>query len=196
MSKNTIKLIWGYLPTVDDRSFAAAFLPIAAQAGLTQRVAVVFDTYRPDKGPDMYFDWALLLALLRQALSLLQWESISIDQDEKRFNSLEELTRFYETWAGPDLDPNPPRTIRVMAGNQAVGLMITEDYTGSGGPAPYHDSLTFSFYLKHLDPSQFRESCRIACVEQGATISEEITGVPVLRISMWRKLVNMLRRMF
>lgn len=126
-------------------------VPTAARAfGLRHRFALVQSTHHPDAA-DMVVDPTALMVVLRALdqhsglLGTLFWDD---DQQEK-------ITRL-------ELEPHyrsrsPDEYQHVAAGEWRRGfdpsvLLITETWNAVGGPVPYHDSLTYSFY-SHEDLS-------------------------------------------
>ncbi len=53
---------------------------MAYDAGLTERFAVVFDTFRPDKGY-LFFDADLFMRVLEATCQAIQHDSLTIEMD-------------------------------------------------------------------------------------------------------------------
>ena len=132
--------------------------PIFAEAAdLYCRFAVIQETYRADC-VDMYFDEQLWLSILGFAKKLDAAISIGISYEGTGETGLDQ---FLSEWEGiPKEDREPPPFIFAGKGEAEVSLIVeTEYWTRVGGPTPYHDSYTYSFYssspvgdaiMKHL----------------------------------------------
>ena len=72
-SYRSFKLVFGYLEESGDKQNGEA-----AQLGLARRFAWVLNTYRPDLGPDWYFDHDLFLGLINGLLSVLPHDKMEI----------------------------------------------------------------------------------------------------------------------
>lgn len=121
-----------------DSAFAAPAQ--ARDAGLTHRVAVIQQTFRPDS-VDMYFDRSLWRCILQFAENFGVCASVSV----RLQNGEGELTPedFLAThFTDPDCDP--PAYIFVRERDDLVLCIVTEYWTQIGGPKPYADSYTYS----------------------------------------------------
>jgi hypothetical protein len=133
-------------------SFVAGFdgvmpLPDAAiSAGLKHRFAIVQSTYRPDS-VDMYFDENLWEKLIGFAQALDPSALISVIEEG---NSHEiNLNAFMSQWSSStDPYPDPPPFVIVRDRRGIALLIATEYWTRVGGPPPYADSYTYSFYSR------------------------------------------------
>ena len=166
-SDRTLCLVSGY--------HAASFPPAGAhESGLCHRFAVVLDTYRRDK-VDMYFDTDLFLRLVPTLCQAIGYDRVEIRMtDGSRFTSFDELARQY---AGrEEVEQEPPVRIELVRRGQLGGIVETEFWTMVGGPPPYHDSYTLSFYSDRDRSPELRRVSETVCSELGVVITGYHTG--------------------
>lgn len=158
----TLCLVSGY--------HAANFPPADAfELGLRHRFAVVLNTYRRDKA-DMYFDSSLYLLLVRTVCQAIGYDCVTIRMIEGvRFHSFDDLARQYADLE--ELEQKPPARIDMYKSGQLVGVVETELWAMVGGPSPYHDSYTLSFYTHGDRSPELRRVSETACSEAGAVIT-------------------------
>ena len=77
-------------------------------------------------------------------------------------------------------------------GETVQALVETENYAALGGPAPYHDSYTFSIYTEGYDPAMIRRQTLGTCLENGAVLAEVVSGEDIPRRSFGRRLRDFL----
>jgi len=145
MSQTEINFFAGFDPV--------CFVPKAlASAGMSHRLAVVQETYRPDS-VDMYFDLQLWRRLLAFAEAFHPDGKISIvdrpagkgrHEDPRPADEMT-LSAYAATEEGSD-DPDPAEYIMVRNGDALVLCIATEFWTQVGGPTPYADSYTYSIF--------------------------------------------------
>jgi hypothetical protein len=141
----------------------------AYESGLRHRFAVVLDTYRRDK-VDMYFDTDLFLRLVPTLCQFIGYDQVDICMiDGSHFPSFDALARHYA--ACEEDDQHPPDRIE-LGRKGCLGIVEAEFWTAVGGPSPYHDSYTLSFYTHHDRSAELRRVVEGVCSEAGA----EITG--------------------
>jgi hypothetical protein len=126
-------------PIRTDVNFVAGFdgaarLPAAARS-FTHRFAVIQETYRPDS-VDMYFDAPLWL-------SLVDFISGHSPGAEVRIGKSALDPEAYLGFWRAAVDPMP-EDIEVRRRGELVLYLAVEFWTHVGGPAPYHDSYTYS----------------------------------------------------
>jgi hypothetical protein len=114
--------------------------PAVRKAGLTHRTAVIQETYRPDS-PDMYFDEALWLRLLDFARAFCPGAEVLVGKEAQTPEA------FLQDWRASD-ERDPADSIEVRNQGELVLFVATEFWTNVGGPAPYADSYTYSFFSK------------------------------------------------
>ena len=131
--------------------------------GLRSRFALVLDTYRRDKGM-MFFDVELFLRLVSEACNVIGYDAIEIRlTDEVCFDSFDALAQYYAD--RDELDNEPPEGIDLIRENQVVAIAITEFWTLVGGPSPYHDSYTISFYTSEDRSEELLRTSEIICAD-------------------------------
>lgn len=135
----------------------------AKAAALTSRFAVIQDTYRPDC-VDMYFDEPLWRSLLSFCEN--ESERVLFAQTQKG-GELTEPAEFLPKWeAETELVRMPPPLIFGYRGDQIELAMETEYWCNSGGPMPYHDSFTYSFYTRHSISAKILEALATSNAER------------------------------
>jgi hypothetical protein len=143
--------------------------PIAYDAGLRERFAVVLSSYRPDKD-GMFFDADLFVRLADAILKVIPHDSLVIETgDLPRLQSLSDQAKQY---ASPDeIDREPPDRIKVFCDGRLVAIEETEPWVAMGGPAPYHDSFTMSFYTADDRAAEFRHICESVAQQDGVMVT-------------------------
>jgi hypothetical protein len=161
----------------NDRTFAVVLgyhecsypPPRAYDAGLTKRFAVIFDTNRRDRGY-AYFDADLFTGVLKAICQAIPHDSVKIEMVAGRdIHSFHELSDWYLTQTEDDRDP--PIRIILFRGSPLAAYAETESWAESGGPSPYHDSYTLSFYTREDRTDEFRCICERISKELEATIT-------------------------
>jgi hypothetical protein len=78
-----------------------------------------------------------------------------------------------------------------MAGGAIGAIVQTEWWSSVGGPSPYHDSYTISFYTANDHSSEFRQAIEDLCLAAGASITgfyrEEQAKQPYSYLPWWKK---------
>ncbi|HEV3343190.1 MAG TPA: alpha/beta fold hydrolase [Pirellulales bacterium] len=158
-----IALVAGYHPC----SFPP---PTAYDAGLKQRFAVVLSSYRPDK-EDMFFDAELFVLIADALLQAIPHDSLDIEfgVGAPHLKSLTELTELYASQN--EIDHEPPNSMKAFFGDRLVAVEETEPWAAVGGPAPYHDSFTMSFYTAEERTAEFRRICEAVACQSGVTVT-------------------------
>jgi hypothetical protein len=157
-----IALVAGYHP--------CSFPPsIAYDNGLRVRFAVILSSYRPDKD-GMFFDADLFVLLTCAMLKVIPYDSLSIETGEfLRLSSLPDLVGHYADQ--DENDREPPDRIKISYSGRLVAVEETEAWMAVGGPAPYHDSYTFSFYTAEDRSTEFRRVCETVARESGTSVT-------------------------
>lgn len=158
-----IALVAGYHP--------CSFPPATAyDAGLRERFAVVLSSYRPEKD-GMFFDAELFVLIADALLQSIPHDSLEIELDERspHFKSLTELTELYSSQ--DELDHEPPNSMKALLGKRLVAVEATEPWMAVGGPDPYHDSFTMSFYTVEDRADEFRRICESVAEQSGVTVT-------------------------
>jgi hypothetical protein len=116
--------------------------PAVKSAGLSHRFAVIQDTYRSDS-VGMYFDEALWRRLIDFALHFSPGSYLTAIVGERAFDWISFISDWENSTAS---NREPPAYVQVFADGKFVLCMATEYWTRVGGPMPYHDSYTYSFF--------------------------------------------------
>ena len=164
MSYRTLKVVVGSHPETPSPPEEAI------AASLLDRVAVVLDSYRPDR-VDLYFDTELFLATSDAILQALLPDSLEIVRSATQ-PSLESLDALGREWlAAPEVEREPPELLRALRSGSVVCLAVPELWAQVGGPQPYHDSYTMSFFARFRSPLAVAESAAAAATALGAEAS-------------------------
>jgi len=148
-----------------------SFPPIIAYSnGLRHRFAIVLDTYRRSK-VDMFFDIELFLHIVPRLCETIGFDSAEIVMPDNgiRFHIFEDYAQHFSERG--EVDWEPPEQIELIQKKQLVGFVETEYWTLHGGPSPYHDSYTFSFYTAEDRSEEFRKICELESANLGAQIA-------------------------
>jgi hypothetical protein len=142
----------------------------AYDAGLTARFAVVMDTFRENQ-VDMFFDADLFICVLDGICRAIPHDSLTIEVGaEQDLHSFHDLSAWYRDRTADDRDP--PIRVNLYYDGRLVAHAETEEWAMVGGPAPYHDSYTLSFYTPEDRSEQFRGICERIGIELEATITD------------------------
>jgi hypothetical protein len=135
-----------------DVEFAAGLDPVtpvpalAKANGLARRFAVIQHTYRSDS-VDMVFDEELFVALLRFADAYGPDCQTSVSTAPGGPHS--SVVDFLSQWTGlPADEKGPDAFVLVRCGGEIVACINPEHWAAIGGPAPYHDSYTYSVFTR------------------------------------------------
>ena len=143
---------------------------IAFDAGLRNRFAVVFDTYRPQE-EGMFFDADLFLDIVEAFLRTVPYDRLDIEMGGKYgpLQSASELKNWYA--CHKERVNDPPLRMRCWSENLLVAVEETELWVNVGGPDVYHDSITASFYTAVDSTDELRILSERVCNEKGAIIT-------------------------
>jgi hypothetical protein len=183
-ARSTVSLAHGY--------HAESYPPQRAyDHGLRVRFAVIFHTYRPDKG-SLHFDADLFLRVVSGLGRSLDHDSIEIWLNET--DCVQSFVELERTYANADEDDRePPIRMELSCNGRLVMFVETEFWANCGGPAPYHDSYTASVYTADDHSGAFQEIAQTICLAAGATILEVHRGNAENR--PYRPLWSMLQRL-
>ncbi len=163
--------------------------PLADASGLKSRFAVIFDTYNP-KVKYIDFQDSVFVEIVKQISEILNHDEIEIVMDDNiKFYQLTDLLKYFQDI--PEGDRLPPRNVFFRKQGKLICIEETEFWAFSGGPPPYSDSFTISFYTQNNMFDVFKNGCTSACKNMGANIKEVINGseTPIKR-SWWNKLIG------
>ncbi|MCB1934989.1 MAG: hypothetical protein KDF59_03500 [Nitrosomonas sp.] len=174
-----ITIVYGYHPDT----------PVPEQVyteNLCYRFAIIFETAFPEYNT-ILFQSELFIELLSAIKTQVGGDSIQIESDEKKqYQSInlfkDDLLKLAED------ERMPPRRIFLRKNNSLICFGETEFWALCGGPAPYSDSYTVSFYTKENMNEVFNAACSNVCSEMGAIIRERIQGLPYPEKPWWKKL--------
>jgi hypothetical protein len=157
----------------------------AVDAMLGNRFAVIFHTDRP--GMDvMYFDSTLFCNVLEAIASEVDYDDLRIDLDgSATLVSLDELRVKLQD---DREESEPPRRIEFLKGNHLSCVEETEFWNLVGGPQPYSDSYTASFYTSTDMSTEFTRACQQTCGTADVTIVEAARSP--LPVPLWRRLLG------
>jgi hypothetical protein len=133
----------------------------AMAANLGYRFAVVFHTDREDVDC-MCFDAMLFCDVVQQMSAQIAHDELHINaNDAAALKSLDELRATYTNMR--EEDRQPPRRIQFLKSGRLSCIEDTEFWVTCGGPQPYSDSYTASFYTRADMSATFSTACHGAC---------------------------------
>jgi hypothetical protein len=131
---------------------------------LAYRTAIVLDTYR-SWSSDMVFDSGLFVALLTTIDRSFAPSTLSISMrlyEPERLQTFHDLTELDAFYTAHSADPEIPEEATWTRDGQIIAKGFSERWDLVGGPAPYHDSCTFSVFSRTPLPdtiwTQIRET--------------------------------------
>lgn len=160
---------------------------MAITSHLPYRFAII--VYGPiSLSGSILFDDVIFYKIIDKILIVLKPDRVIIMVDDQiEVSSLAELKSYMESL--PAEDRMPPKMIRFLVGGETVAIEETEFWALCGGPSPYHDSWTFSFYTKERLNQAFEVACERACgVAQGSIKPIEASPTPVQK-PLWKRLL-------
>jgi hypothetical protein len=163
----TLSLVSGYHPST--------FPPVRAYVvGVRHRFAVVLSTYRVGNA-DIVFDQRLFFDLIPHLCQVVGNDAVRIyltNPDVIRFGSFTDLATYYSKIESESDDGVvPPDGIELFLGTRILAFLETEFWSLVGGPSPYHDSYTFSFYTAEDYSDKLGKASQKICAEIGARIT-------------------------
>lgn len=175
-----------------------SFAPAAdwvRRAGLGRRLAVVQDT-SVEGVPDMVLDAALWRTLVDFVQGFDPAGEVSIATSEKQIDRAELSLDAFLAEPGPAdaEDWAPPHAVLLRAEGALKLCMITEAWWQVGGPAPYHDSCTYSIFAGHDLTESLPAFLRAAAGAQRWTIDPAVISAsdappPSWLERLWRRLL-------
>lgn len=128
--------------------------------------------------------------------SVLEWDCVkdclwdAVDEIKLGFRSSIEIER------DDDENDDVPLRVAFAAEGRLRCIMLAEFWCNVGGPFPYSDSYTFSFFTRSdLDDSAVMASLlKVMDSHKEITVRQVVTEAP--RYSMWWRLVSLLRSLF
>jgi hypothetical protein len=122
---------------------------------------------------DQESDRRTMLAVLREMAGAIDHDALLIEAEGgKECDSVEALESCLE--AIPEDDRMPPLCARFSSNGELVCLEETEFWSLCGGPWPYSDSDTLSFYTREDMSEVFLAACSAACERASAELQEAI----------------------
>ena len=187
VNHRSLALVFGYLKDIDYPN------DVAKRLGFNKRFAIAIDTYRPDLGY-MFFDVELLFLILSSVLKAFKFTSIEIQLDEGNKKSAASLNELREVlYEEPDEELREPfNHMKVRAGDEICCYVQTEFYTRIGGPDPYHDTYTFSFYVDEYERPALQNNIYQICAANNIIVREIRTGYDTPVTALWAKIKRFL----
>lgn len=165
----------------------------ALRANLRHRFAVVFDT---EDTPEMEFDAKLFCDILHEISTQIPYDEINIELDDGLM--LSSVSELLDSYSGiteseeEDEDREPPKRIRYSISGRASCHEETEFWVLCGGPPPYHDSYTFSFFTACDMSDSLAWACRVACSGVNSLEMIDASSEPV-SLSWWKHVLEWMR---
>jgi hypothetical protein len=142
----------------------------------------------------MCFDVELLYLILTCVLEEFNFSSIELQLNEEKQKSVASLNELREVlFEEPDEEEREPFLhMKLIADEETCCFVQTEFYTLVGGPSPYHDTYTFSFYVNKYERPAIQNKVYQLCIDNNIVVSEIRSGFDVPMISLWAKLKRVL----
>ena len=156
LSPRTVTLVVGYHQVTPPAP------TVATAQGLDSRVALVLDSYRPDSA-DAYFDAPLWCASVNAAAQVLEADCAELLNLTKRsrWRKGEQVeTLSINHFSPEDWLESPPKQVRWYRDGALVAVGVSEFWVQVGGPEPYHDSYTFSWFVAQAQVEGLLETLR------------------------------------
>lgn len=142
------------------------------QHHLGNRFAIIFDPFQSNLEEED-FDVEFMIAILNAISNTVDYDRFLAEFDDNTqcisFNDVCNRLR-----AMSDVNNQVPQRIFYWKRNSCVCIEETEFWALCGGPAPYHDSYTFSFYVRDDLSESFEAACAIACQQVDGRIGNII----------------------
>ncbi len=164
----------------------------ASKENLSFRFAIIFETAFPEHNAS-FFQSRLFMALLSAITIQLDYTAVQIEADENTFYRTIDLFK-EDLFKIPEDERMPPQRIFFRENGVLSCMEETEFWVLCGGPAPYSDSYTVSFYTKDDMAEIFDAACAAVCLDLGAIIRERIQGSSHPVQSWWKKLCNSIKQ--
>lgn len=174
--QDKITIVQGYHAATPSSSLANAL-------GLKYRFAVILHTYNP-KVKYIYFQDSVFIEIIKQIAEIVDHDEIEIVMDDDiKFYQPSDLLKYLQEI--PEGDRLPPRNVYFKNKSKIICIEETEFWAFSGGPPPYSDSFTASFYTRNNMFHSFKNACAFACKNMGAIIKEVFNGSTTPRKRSW-----------
>lgn len=140
--------------------------------GLTHRFALVLDPYTESAAACETIACVLGAIFSEIARELASTRIVTIMPDGTEHSEFPDATNMI---LGPE-ELNLPAKIYFYHEETLACFEFTENWAAVGGPQPYSDSLTFSFYTPGDSTLRFVRACERACAQLPAVLGEFYTG--------------------
>ncbi len=177
------RFVIGFLPEIDR-------LPEAAiRMGLRYRLAAILNY---DAVPHSQLYWDLIDSFVESVPSDSLLFELEAGKALLSFPSVS-LMRVY-THEHTQVSRPFDRATFIFRSKVSAYLDI-EPWAMIGGPFPYHDSWTFSFYRDVEDITRIRDACYHVCDNYGVHILDEMHGLPFPKEApRWKRVIQWLVR--
>lgn len=164
-------VVLGHVPNAEPKRDACE--------NLRGKFSLVLSTHNPESG-EMFFDFKMFSELLRFTLSKFDIDQVLLRLDEKEdleFANPEALGKYLEGELYNEAENELPfRKIICLKDGRPALLVLPEDFTGIGGPEPYHDSMTYTFLHENLDVENYLQELQKKCGAASLKIDAIIHG--------------------
>lgn len=157
---------------------------VAVAAGLGRRFAVVFDAFGGDvAGPPPGPFVCRLLELIGKTIYYTRLEIAVEDEElgELKYDSFDGFRRYTEERGVDEVGEaewEMPHTLDFFVGERLECRAEIELWCCVGGPPPYSDSYTLSFYTRRILTREFLPACERACREFGGEVTKVYEASP------------------
>ena len=191
MTEQFIRTVDGYIENIDypDRE--------TSRLGLPFRFAVILDANREGR-ESMYFDAPIFTRLCRGLFSAIPHDNLSMHfrpnptGEAWILASVEELEDRLQKMPEEDREPFQWATL-VKAGRTECYARL-DFWVFVGGPQPYSDSYTLSFFTRRHMAVELQKACVEACSSVGIAVAPAFLGRHSPRITILHRLADWLSR--
>lgn len=184
----TFSLVFGYLPNIE-RKRSHEF------KNLKRKFSLILETYNPEVG-DMYFDFKMFNCLLNLISRNFSFDKINFIQDKINEFVFHDLNSFFEELRNKfylEIENEVPFSQIIFAEKESPTLIvIPEFYSSIGGPYPYHDSITFTFFYNTMNTDEFLEELKKTAQSNNYDIRAILNGFENPRMSIFQRIKDLL----
>jgi len=185
MNDKSVAFIFGYIKNIDYPNKQAR------KFGLERRFAFALDTYRQDQ-TDSFFDQTLFEVLLMSILNYIGCDKIVISHKTLGEQVINDVTELHNILFVDPKDNHPVlfENMKIYKKGTLLCLGETSFFVSCGGPYPYHDTYTLSFYVQDFDRMLLQQHLIKCCDSNHIFIRDICTAGPYPQISWLSRLVS------
>lgn len=184
----TFSLVFGYLPNIERKRSHEFKI-------LKRKFSLILETYNPEV-EEMYFDFKMFYCLLNLIIRNFSFDKINFIQDKTSGFVFHDLNSFFEELRNKfylEIENEVPFSQIIFSEHESPTLLvIPESYSSIGGPYPYHDSITVTFFYDALNIEEFIEQLKKTAQSQSYNIRTILNGFENPRISILQRIKDLL----